>query len=141
MEQEELFPLVLAVRARVGRQEIRKRFGLTSCIASTRIIIDVFKRYGIVSKPLAVRTIASYGDYAVALGSADGTSGKPAIWNGGVDGHLVAVIPDKHLLVDGSLDQVNFSQCGIGELPCPFVAHVNDDFMAGTATAYFCVGC
>jgi hypothetical protein len=142
MEHEALFPLVLSVLARSGRQEIRERFGLQSCIVSTRIVIDVLERYGIMGRPFAVRTIASYGDYAVVLGSVDGTPGKPAIWNGGVAGHLVTVIPSKNLLVDVSIDQLDFSRFGIGALPCPFIAHVSDAFIDGIASEYFSVeGC
>jgi len=142
MEQEALFPLVLSVLARSGRQEIRERFGLQSCIVSTRIVIDVLNRYGIMGRPFAVRTIASYGDYAVVLGSVDGTPGKPATWNGGVAGHLVTVVPGKNLLIDASIDQLDFARFGIGALPCPFVAEVSDAFIDGIASAYFSVeGC
>lgn len=137
METETLFPVVLAVLARVGREEIRKKFPLKSCIASTRIIIDVLGRYGVTAKPMAVRTVATRSEDAIALGSLDGTIGKPPEWDGSLAGHLIAVVPARSLLIDASLDQVPNEQFDVHNLPCPFVAAVSGEFIAGRESAYF----
>jgi len=142
MKNELFFPIVIAVLARVGREEILKKFGLRSCIASTRIITEVLARYGVASKPMAVRTIVTRSEDAITLGSVDGTIGKPPEWNGTLAGHLIVVVPTNSLLIDGTLDQVPTEQFDVSNLPCPMIAPVTQDFIAGRETAYFCLqGC
>jgi hypothetical protein len=142
MEKESFFPVITAALARVGRGEILRRFGPKSCIASTRIVIDVLERYGIASNPMAARTVVTRSDDGVTLGSVDGTIGKPPEWNGTVAGHLIVVLPGHGLLIDASLDQVRNQEFDIDNLPCPFIAPVGAEFIAGGESAYFCLaGC
>lgn len=134
--------VIFSVLARVARPEILKKYGPKSCIASTRIIIEVLSRYGIGSKPLAVRTVVTRSEDAITLGSIDGTIGKPPEWTGSLGGHLIAAVPDQTLVIDASLDQVPNEQFDIVNLPCPFIAPVTAEFLAGRESAYFLLpGC
>jgi hypothetical protein len=112
---------------------------MKSCIASTRIVIEILTRYGISSRPLATRTVVGRGNLGLALGSNDAVRGKPPIWAGSQAGHMVAIIPSRNLLIDASLDQANDPVVDIDGLPCPFIAPVSDDFIAGVEAAHFCV--
>jgi hypothetical protein len=127
--------LVLAVLARVGRVEIRKIYTLPSCIASTRIVIDVLGRYGIHSEPRAVTTrVSKAGGGGCFIGSVERHT--RGLWKGTTAAHLIAVIPGKNLLIDASIDQVNQPAHGL-QVPCPFIAQVSNGFMARRERSYF----
>src|ERR1700736_1674315 len=107
--------VVLAGITRVARTEIRKEFSIDSCIGSTRIIIKVLKRYGIKAIGLAVRTaVFNDNDGGAVLGVSDwGPPANRGLWKGTCAGHAIAVIPDKSILIDASLDQLNLPRHGI----------------------------
>lgn len=142
---------VLAALAQVCRVEILKDFGRASCIASTRIVIEVLRRYGIHGMPIAVR--AHVRDMAntecdVLIGTDCFIPHRRGLWKGTAASHLVAIIPAQRILIDASLDQAE--RYGISNLPCPFIAEVNLDFIAAKkqpgprshvpASAHFVVG-
>ena len=109
-------------------REIRKKYHLASCIGSTRIVIDVLARYGIHAVPRAVTTRVEKGG---AVGSWLGSFYERAtrgLWKGTCAGHVVAVIPERNLLIDASIDQVCKRAPSL-QPPCPFVAEVGDDFI------------
>ena len=132
--------VVLAGITRVARIEIRKEFLIDSCIGSTRIIIKVLKRYGITGIGLAVRTAVFSDTGGALLGVSDwGPPAKRGLWRGTCAGHAVAVIPDKNILIDASLDQLNLPKYGLYNLPCPLIAQVSTDFIACREVAYLYV--
>jgi len=114
--------------AEIARGEILKEFGIDSCIASTRVTLEVMRSLKIPAKPLHVRLFAmnramaknidefGYPDpetlghwcsedgahsVGVGYGAPPGVEG----WNG----HLVAFVGTGYL-VDASLDQVERPQ-------------------------------
>jgi hypothetical protein len=132
--------VVLSVIGRVARFEIRKEFLIDSCIGSTRIIIKVLKRYGIKGIGLAVRTVVFSDSGGAVLGVSDwGPPAKRGLWRGTCAGHAVAVIPDRNILIDASLDQLNLPKYGISNLPCPLIAQVSADFIACREVAFLYV--
>lgn len=110
---------VLQTLCDVGRPLMLTQMGLDSCIASCRIGMDVLRRMGIHSSPLAV-SVAAFNakghefmldghpewvkekrDGAYALGAGYGRGPRSDAW----DGHLVLIIGSSHLL-DLSADQL-----------------------------------
>jgi len=132
MPKSTTLSIAIAVISRMGRAEIRKKFHLQSCIASTRIVIEVLRRYGIEAKPRAVRTVVSH---LVSMG--EDHRQKSGLWKGTRAGHLVAVVPAENLMIDASIDQAIIPKCYDYQLPCPFIAHVSDDFIKRSRPVYF----
>lgn len=111
-----------------GRARILERFRPDCCIASTRIAIEVLRRFGIRAKPapcqVYIATLPLFerlqkqsftgkfqpGEHSVGIGY-----GVPAGTRPGFDGHLVAVTDDS--LIDLSLDQASRPHKGIVLLP------------------------
>jgi hypothetical protein len=54
---------------------------------------------------------------------------EEGLWKGSFAGHLVALVPDRRLLIDASIDQVNCPADGI-TIPCPFIAEFPEGFTA-----------
>lgn len=111
---------ILRALCDVGRPLMRKGgLGLDSCIASCRIGMDVLRRFGVHSAPLAVKAAAFNAtghqfmldghpewvkerrDGAYALGAGYGPGPRSDAWNG----HLVLIVGSSHLL-DLSADQL-----------------------------------
>ena len=136
--------VILSVFARVGRDEmLRHPCDLETCILSTRVAVEVLGRYGFKARALSVRThigLTHMQRYGISFGGSGGGKQKRGLWKGFAAGHLIAVIPDKHILIDASIDQVNGSTgYGMYCLPSPFIAHAPAEFIAGRAPACFFV--
>lgn len=80
--------------AKVAREEIRKDFKIDSCIASTRITLEVFKRLGIKGQPVPVQTTVVNVNHWIDVGFHDPKS----------VGHVIALL-NKLWLVDAAIDQ------------------------------------
>lgn len=111
-----------------ARPEILRYFAADSCIASTRIALDVLGYFGIHAKAVPV-SVTVFNEDARAIYERDGIeevaravhaarhqdTGGPWTLGIGVDlpgkppgpGHVVAVLPRQRLLLDLSLDQAN----------------------------------
>jgi hypothetical protein len=107
----------------VVRNHVLESFREDSCIASTRVLIDVLDYFGVVARPVPMRVlafnaeayplftggvgVADWPDSAWSVGIAASGKHKPGRW----DGHLVA-FTSTHLL-DASLDQMSRPARGI----------------------------
>jgi hypothetical protein len=137
--------VILSVFARAGRDEIlRQDACVANCVLSTRVTIEVLRHYGIKAKAVSVQTFIGLNNRGngdgISLGCPGRGKQKRGLWKGFAAGHLIAVIPDQHILVDPSIDQVNGpSGDEMYRLPCPFIAHVPAEFVAGHGPACFLV--
>jgi hypothetical protein len=142
--------VLLSVFARVGRGEImRDEYHLGNCILSTRVTVEVLRHYGVKAKAVSVQTFIGLNNQGngdgISLGCPGRGKQKRGLWKGFAAGHLIAVIPNKLILIDSSIDQVNGPKGydrydrAIYCLPCPFIAHVPAEFVAGLAPACFLV--
>lgn len=113
-----------------GREEIVNEFGRSSCIISTRVVIEVLRQHRIHAMPICVRMDVSHqGGETVSFGSDCYLPFRTGLWKGSAGSHLVAIIPGQRILIDASLDQAERPDRDI-YLPCPFVAQVSPDFIA-----------
>jgi hypothetical protein len=116
------------------REEVLQFWHDRSCIASTRVALNVLEYFGYKGKPVAL-SIAAFNSAGWKLVTADPqistSEWPPEAWSVGVagtgkfdpvnddwDGHLVALIDsrnekDTQLIVDTSLDQLSRPQRGI----------------------------
>jgi hypothetical protein len=108
----------------MARREILRDHTRSSCIASTRITIDVFHQLGFAAEPLEVVATVGNGAYSrlrathgpplnrASLESWATVQGAQVVGighsatTGGVGGHLVAVV-ESSVIVDAALDQAN----------------------------------
>lgn len=104
-----------------GRARILEQFGARSCIASTRIALEVCRGHGIEAWPQAVKVEALNAravqaqreDVSFALGSFSlAVEGTGSVATGERDGHLVLVFKDSkgEVLLDLSADQMDRPQ-------------------------------
>lgn len=117
---------IVAGLAHIGRPEILKRFKPDSCIASTRVGIEVLKRFGITAEAIPVKVMV-YNEplwKRMTAGSFDGTFNDED-WSVGIgmgydprrrpedgfNGHLV--IKTEGLLVDLAIDQASRPEKGL----------------------------
>jgi len=137
--------VILSVFARVGRDEImRDEYHLGNCILSTRVTVEVLRHYGVKAEAVSVQTFIGLNDQGngdgISLGCPGRGKQRKGLWKGFAAGHLIAVIPNKLILIDASIDQVNGpNESGMYCLPCPFVAHAPAEFVAGRAPACFLI--
>lgn len=152
MEQDEIVQRLLTT----GREYIREEFAADSCIASTRIGINVLAHYDIEAEPLPVsamvlnkyaanlllsdrdrfeRELAAAdpdewgGPWSIGLGAAKppGIERNPHGW----EGHLIIEIPTTRTFVDLSLDQVSRPHKGMRLKPLAFTLEDDDPFIVG----------
>jgi hypothetical protein len=138
---------VLRSFARVARPIIRRSYDAGSCVASTRISIDVLRALGFVASPLAVMLYVGNPAYresleedAVLCAERPGKESShrscvvevgSRLRRGDLGGHLVAVADDR-FLVDASFDQVHLPEYGI--VPPPIlVGRVALELVGGRA--------
>lgn len=140
----------------VAREEILKDFRRDSCIASTRVAVEVLRHFGVRAYPLAVTAMVFNASFAAHLGSdlipreaaetrrwteEDGSwsvgigfgRGGPGSWTR----HLVA-IAEGRWLVDLSLDHADRPEHGI--MLWPLAHPVTEDFLRGLAPLTLEVG-
>lgn len=138
--------------AAVARPIIRSEYDVDSCIASTRIAIDVFHHFGLQARPMVARMrvfnpamgrcFGETGPYdATAFERCDREHGARTasieyavgreIPAGCWAGHLVALV-ERQLLVDASADQASCPHNSI-YLPGVLIAPVTPKFRAGLA--------
>jgi hypothetical protein len=111
----------------VVRREMRKYFIKSSCIATTRIVVNLFEHFGFEAAPIHVDTSVwnpawvnalRCGDqppYSLSKEATDRWMDERAAWNVGTNDaamdepvrHLVAYIPALSCLIDASIDQFN----------------------------------
>lgn len=113
--------------ARVTRRVVLEYYQVSSCVASTRIGLDVLQYFGVPARPQAVRAFAFTADRYAALldgtrpdqapGYSVGTVGDQGVTSGPNgrkwDGHLVLVLPaqkPRPALIDLSADQMSRPQ-------------------------------
>lgn len=140
---------ILTLLLEHARPAILEEFRADSCIASTRIGLDVLDHFGILAEPLPVSVtifnpvmvekydegmtlpqskqemeewVRLYGAWAIGLGH--GGDQGPLKW----PGHLVMLV-EKELLVDLSIDQVNRPQRNI--VLHPFATNTFPEFLSG----------
>ncbi len=140
-------PQVLAGICSVTRKEILRDFRADSCISTTRAVTRVLRHFGFEAIPLSVRVIVynpimveailtgtsknsddpdfhewckRTGAWSVGVGI---PNGKP-----GLEGHLIAALPQQKVFIDASLDQAGRPEHNI-VLPTTFVANVTDEFL------------
>lgn len=107
------------------RELVLESFSADSCVATTRILLDVLAYFGIHARPLQVEVLVFNAEARVILdaGGIDAVAhavqartpedvGGPWTLGIGVDtgrnpqgGHLVAALPEDGVILDGSLDQ------------------------------------
>lgn len=145
---EEAAQVIEAIRL-FARPEILKHYRVDSCIASTRVIFDLLKRYELkpravacharVLNPQLVKRINETGRYPQTNEEIVRWSEEDGSWNVGIggtgerregrwDGHLVALAFGR-VLIDASIDQANRPKHNI-ELP-PIAATVPDGWLEG----------
>lgn len=131
----------------VARPIIREHFRPDSCIASTRVTIDVLRYFGILAEPLPVNALVFNPEAAAMIvnGSTDADVAEKlatqsdadtgGVWSVGVGmgspagegkwaGHLVAAIPEQQIVVDLSLDQASRPHKNM--VLSPYWAHIGD---------------
>ena len=138
---------VLKVYARIARPIILEYFRKDSCIASTRITVEVFTRLGFKTIPLPCQVQIynskfreiferekhwptkeemekwiTEGAWGIGIGFGDNKEE-------GYLGHLVAIVENKHL-IDSSIDQAERPNKEIF-FPAILVTEVNRDFRRG----------
>lgn len=139
---------VVRLLVEMARPMILRRFRPSSCIASTRVAIDVLARFGMPAEPLPVtvyicneifaRHVERVGQPATEeearrLFEVDGghtilIGDRPDADTQGYPGHLVCLLrPD--LMIDLSIDQATRPQKGI--VLRPFAVPVTADFVDG----------
>jgi hypothetical protein len=126
---------VVTALAKVGRPPILEYFGKRSCIASTRIGLDVLEYFGVRAEPMPLFVLVLNGE---ALDLAAQGMSQPELqaemlkygldepggpWGIGVGaeiensadwaGHLMVAVPDERLLLDLSLDQASRPHKGL----------------------------
>ncbi len=116
--------LVIEYLGSQARARILERFGPRSCIASTRIAMEVCRRHGIECWPQAVkvevlnaRAVKAQAEGVPwALGTYGlGVEGTGTFEGGDWDGHLILVFKDSkgEVLLDLSADQMHRPQHGV----------------------------
>jgi len=110
-----------------SRREMRKYFTASSCIATTRVVVDLFEHFGFGAAPLHVDTSVwnpawvsalRCGDqpsYSLSKEATDRWMDERGAWNIGTNEaamdepvrHLVAYIPALSCVIDASIDQFN----------------------------------
>lgn len=136
-----------------ARDEILKEFSVTSCIASTRIAIDVMGAYGIEAQPLPVSLMvfnkeakkileqsgsdefkkivdrqhpeAEGGPWSVGLGVTSHTEDNE--WAG----HLIVAVPQHGAYLDLSCDQASRPHKNIELTPHYFDLEMDDPWLTG----------
>lgn len=117
----------LEVVTEVVRARVLDYFKPDSCHATTRIVIDVLDYFGVPAKPIPVETLVFNAD-AMAILETEGMHAVAAAvqarepedkggpWTIGLGvvvdntpegGHVVAGIPSRGVIIDGSLDQAS----------------------------------
>lgn len=134
--------------AKTARPIIRQYFRADSCVASTRITIEVLSRFGIKARPFQVSPVAMNRQYAALLKAHGGWPSvevfeewkeqDPTIWSLGIDpvesndkryaGHLVA--RTGRYIIDASADQLTRVPRGI-IVPGVIVLEHNERFFRG----------
>lgn len=130
-------PEWLIAATEITRRHIRTRWGARSCVASTRIGIEVWRHYGIPAEPLAVAVCAFTEDAYAWLDAHPDATGPPPVGhgvgvhgtgavtgrpgNGEWDGHLILTHPG--WLIDLSADQLSRPDRGL-HVPGPIVAAI-----------------
>lgn len=85
-----------------------------------------------------VRAVVTTNGGGVSLGNPERSwKRSESLWRASTAGHMIAIIPEIHLLFDGTLDQAQDLTQGIRRLPSPFVAHASSAFIAGKEPARF----
>lgn len=116
------------VLARVARPHLRAVFAADSCVASTRIGLDVLAALGVAARPLPVRMATAN---AAHLRTAAGAAPDGGEWVVDVGarppGHVVIGVPAAGLLVDLAADQADRPGRGI-HIPGPLVVPAAADF-------------
>lgn len=134
----------------VLRTEILKGFTMDSCIGTTRAVIRVLRHFGYDAEPLPVAAYVynavmtkhiedgtfvpskdprfnAWCDETGAWGVSVGAPTKdPNDWAG----HLVAIVKDRSLLIDASIDQASRPHKGI-HLPRAMIGRYHDTFLTG----------
>jgi hypothetical protein len=118
----ELFDALVSV----ARPAIRTSFSADSCIASTRIGLDVLSYFGITGQPLpvclvaansAANTLVVVGGEPIAEPTVPGAPAHMVTVGTGTGewspGHLVIAIPTLQVLIDLSLDQASRPAYGL----------------------------
>jgi hypothetical protein len=143
-------PYLLTVALSAVRPIISSVYTVESCVLSTRMAVDIARRYGVDAYPLSVEALvmnpimarldadhgptpdrsgwAAQGAAMVWLGKGD-EAPQPGKW----PGHLVAVI-DRRWLLDLSADQAHRPQYDI-HLTEPLVFPVTEGFLRGRQDA------
>jgi hypothetical protein len=133
---------LLDMVAVAARAAVLARFERTSCIATTRVVIEAARYFGVDAHPWAVNVkVFNAAAWDLACQQVDLTEWPPDAWsvsihvdNGGDRiGHLVAVT--RHDLIDASIDQAERPTHGIPHLP-PIVADLPDSFDPAARSAY-----
>lgn len=131
-----------------GREEVLRHFSVDSCIASTRVAVNVMERLGYAAHPMSVsctvfnpamtqkmeetgswpKDAAEFDQWIADLGAWNVSLGlRPPGYHGFVC-HLVAII-NRHVLVDLSLDQATRSAKNM--ILHPFASVVPPAFLEG----------
>lgn len=107
------------------RELVLEDFAVTSCIPTTRILIDVLDYFGIPAKPIPVEVLIFNAEARAILDTGDMKAVAEAVqvcepedeggpWTIGLGvtvqerqegGHVVVGIPSRQVIIDGSLDQ------------------------------------
>lgn len=124
------------------RPRVLEHFSPDSCVATTRILIDVLEYFGVPGKPYAVE-VAVFNQEARLILESDGleavaeavharsTEETGGPWTLGLGlnidtedgaGHVVVGVPGMGVLLDGSIDQVSRPRKNI--LLEPFAVHI-----------------
>ena len=152
MDRQDTLNLLSALR-RYGRDEILKHFDATSCIASTRVAINVLAHYGIHAEPLPVSMLVfnaeatrlletggtpllqeKVGSYTPEMAGGPWSIGVGASPNPGPNGwagHLIVVVPEHHAYLDLSADQASRPHKNIEMSPHYFELDADDPWAAG----------
>jgi hypothetical protein len=116
--------------ANIARREILQDHSRESCVPSTWVTVEVFRRLGVAAEPFPVKVSVGNGAYGrrvsqvgpprsyeelVRWGEEDGSfvvgvGTQPT--QGGIGGHLVALVGGQYL-VDASLDQATSEEHGL----------------------------
>jgi hypothetical protein len=132
--------VLLADIAGAARAAVLRDYTETSCILTTRVIIETCRYFGIAARPQAVTVqafnpqawdlaqrkvpLADWPPEAHSLGIIRRSPVAAGVWNG----HLVAVTDSPPFLLDGSLDQASRPKAGIDLRP--LVVQLPDGGMA-----------
>lgn len=121
-----------------AREQVLRRFEPRSCVATTRVIVDVLACFGVTAEPLQVECTVlnrqalallqrggqdrlaevcsrysrsdTGGPWTIGVGHAAGAGPDSA-------GHVIAYLPDRRILIDGSLDQAAAPHKGLDLTP------------------------